>query len=119
MSESTTTKINTKNVTGRRKLHFSTLDEALADARQVAEHAKAGKVRQLGNWSPAQCLNHLSSWANYPFDGYPMKPSFFMKIVGRMIRGYVLTHPMRSGLNLPKAPGGTFAYEDGPIDQGL
>jgi hypothetical protein len=48
--------VATKTVTDRRKLRFETLDDLLADARQVA----TGEVTMLGNWTLAQILGHLA-----------------------------------------------------------
>lgn len=43
--------IDTKKVSDRRKLHFNTLDDILADVELLAS---SKDVRALGNWSPGR-----------------------------------------------------------------
>jgi hypothetical protein len=52
--------IDTRKVAGRRKLHFNSLDEVLADAERLV----AGGSTQLGNWS-------LALVENASIDGFP------------------------------------------------
>ena len=59
--------VNTKIVTGRRKLRFESYEEVLTDV----EHLAAGEVRLLGNWSFGQILKHLALAVDSMIDGGP------------------------------------------------
>src|SRR5215468_5699248 len=63
--------VNTKKVTGRRSLRFSTIDDVLADADRIAAADRAGTLKRLGNWTPGTIFTHVANWSSYPFDGYP------------------------------------------------
>ncbi len=58
--------INTKIVTGRRKVHYASLGELLADAQRCT----SGNVRTLGNWSPGQIYEHLARSMDASIDGF-------------------------------------------------
>ncbi len=58
--------IHTKKVAGRRDVHYSSLDELLADAQRCA----SGNVRLLGNWSPGQIYEHLARSMDASIDGF-------------------------------------------------
>ncbi len=60
-----TAPVNTSKVSGRRELHFTSLDEILADAQRLA----AGQYRQLGNWSLGQATTHLARTMKMSLDG--------------------------------------------------
>ena len=51
----------------RRQLNFQSLDDAVADARQLL----ATGYRATGNWNLAQTLEHCGDWLSFPLDGYP------------------------------------------------
>ena len=54
----------------RRKLAFTTLDEAVADA----ENLLARGYDRAGNWDLAQVCLHLADWMRFPMDGFPRPP---------------------------------------------
>jgi len=54
----------------RRNLHFTSLDDAVIDARMLL---KSGYT-QAGNWNLAQVLGHCNDWLRFPVDGYPQTP---------------------------------------------
>lgn len=58
------------SVTRRQGLRFDSLAAAVADA----EHLLARGYDRAGNWSLAQCCDHLALWLTYPLDGYPPVP---------------------------------------------
>ncbi len=105
--------LDTTKVKDRRPLRFNSLDEMLADARSLAA---APKIRQLGNWTLGQALNHLAAWIDYPYLGYP-EGLFIpeeMKANARAIKHRMMMQPMSPGENLPgpaAPPAGTFATE--------
>jgi len=92
--------IDTKKVTGRRKLHFDTLDDILADAEQLA---KAKEIRQLGNWSAGQTFEHLALTLNGSVDGtLPTLPWVVRSVVRLFMKRKFLTETMSPGFKLPK-----------------
>jgi hypothetical protein len=57
--------VKTSKVTGRRRLHFESLDEVLAEAERLA----ARPYRKLGNWTLGQILMHLALAGEKSIDG--------------------------------------------------
>ncbi len=57
--------VNTKQVQGRRQVHYDSLDDLLADAERYAKP----DVKRLGNWSPGQIYEHLAGTMNGSIDG--------------------------------------------------
>lgn len=109
--------INTKAVTDRRVLHFANFDDLRADLRRIVEAEQAGTLRRTGNWTAAQCINHVAAWMEYPFDGYPGKgPPLLVKLICRLSKKAFFKGSLKPGFVIPGAPGGTFGIEDGPID---
>jgi hypothetical protein len=113
------TPIDTGNVTGRRDLHYQNLDELQSDVDALAAADHAGRLEQLGNWTLGQALNHLSSWINYGFDGYPMKVPYFIKMVVRLMKNKFLKGPLPAGKSLPGVPNGTFGADPISLDEGV
>src|SRR5262245_44266812 len=94
------TAIETKSVTGRRELHFNSLDDILADLDQLA---KAKEVRSLGNWSPGQNLKHMTLVMNCAIDGAPPTLPWILRVIMRVFfKGRVLNKPMPPGFKLPE-----------------
>jgi hypothetical protein len=54
----------------RRAVRLATVDDLAAEVDRVAAAAAAGRVRSLGNWSPAQALWHLGKLIELSFDGF-------------------------------------------------
>src|SRR5205807_8480410 len=71
-------------VTGRRRLHFESLDEVLAEAERRA----AGRYRRLGHWTLGQILMHLALAGDKSIDGtIAGRSSLFIKSSdGKMTR---------------------------------
>jgi len=117
----TSTTINTKKVPGRPKLTFTTLEQAIAHAQHLADLDRANRLEQLGNWPLGQAMGHLAWWANAAFDGFPpeLNPPMPIRVIARLTRGPFLAMRMPAGVNLPKAPGGTFGIAPMSTDQGL
>ncbi len=90
--------VDTKKVTGRRPLHFDSLDDILADIERLNQ----GKIRALGNWTPGQVLKHLSVVMIWCLDGAPIRPPWFVRIIGWFMKNRFLRNPMPAGFALPK-----------------
>ena len=113
------TPIRTCDVTGRRPLHFNTIDDALADVERLAAAEKQGRLKRLGNWTFGQILGHLASWARYSYDGVPIKVPFFIRWVVRPLKRRAISKPMPAGRSIPRVPGGTVGTDNLSTDEGL
>src|SRR5437763_9717978 len=67
------TTVDTRRVAPRRRVRLQTIDDLVAEVDRVAAAAAAGKVRPLGNWSPAQVLWHIGRLVELSFDGFPFR----------------------------------------------
>jgi len=93
------TAIDTKKVTGRRELHFSSLQDIAADVDHLAGNKE---IRPLGNWSAGQILKHLAITMNNSIDGAPPVLPGIVRIVLRVfMKRRILTRPMDPGFRLP------------------
>lgn len=113
----TTAAVNTKKVTGRRSLNFRNFDEVRADVAVLLAADARGSLRRVGNWTLGQNLNHLASWIDFAYDGFPMKPPWFVRLLARPFKSRLINGPMPAGFRLGKTPGGTLATEDMPAAQ--
>lgn len=102
----------------RRTLHFANINALLREVDRIAAADRAGKLRRTGNWTAGQALNHLATWIDYGYDGYPMgRPPFFIRwLIQRKGRQY-LRSGMDAGVRIPGVDGGTYAVEDVPTDE--
>jgi hypothetical protein len=111
--------IHTGSTTGRRELHFTRIDEALANVDRLAAAEREGRLRRLGNWTLGQTLGHLAAWADYSYDGVPLRVVFFVRLIMRPMKRRFLRGPMPAGRNIPRVPGGTLATDPLSTDEGL
>ncbi len=106
-------------VQGRRTLRFASMDEMLQEAGRIADADRTGRLQRLGNWSAGQCMHHIATWMDYPFDGYPMKIPLFIRVIGPLLKSFVTNNSMPTNRRLPGVPSGTYAVEDVPTSQAL
>jgi hypothetical protein len=111
--------VNTAQVAERRILHFDSLDQVLAEVDRLVEAEKAGKLKQLGNWTLGQTLGHLACWMEYAFTPAPLKPPFFIRWILRMRRNSFIWKPMKAGVRIPGVSGGTLGTDPLPLDEAL
>lgn len=90
--------VRTDKVVGRRELHFTSFDEVLADIEQLA----SSNVESLGNWSLGQCFGHLAAGLNMAIDGPQHKASWFIRLIGPLLKRHILRN-MSAGFRLPPA----------------
>ena len=90
--------VATGSVTGRRQLHFDSLDDILADVERLNQ----GQVKTLGNWSPGQVLRHLTIVMTGSMDGFRNRPPWFIRLLGKVMKRRMLTKPMSAGFQLPE-----------------
>jgi hypothetical protein len=91
--------VKTKTVTGRRTLHFNSLDDVVADAQRLVA---SPTTRTLGNWPLGQLFSHLATAVNGSIDGIPHKAPWFIRAIAPVFKRRFLTKPMSAGFNLPK-----------------
>ncbi|MBL8746390.1 MAG: DUF1569 domain-containing protein [Phycisphaerae bacterium] len=112
--------INTKAVK-RRTLRFATIDDALREGERLAEAERAGRLKRLGNWTLGQALNHVATWIDYGYEGYPprAKPPAIIRFVLRFMKARILKGSMPQGVRIPKVEGGTYGTEVMPTAAAL
>ena len=93
----------------RRKLTFQSLDEALADAQQLA----SGEFRTTGNHTFGQILNHLALSQDVAAGRVEAPPPpWFMKLMLPLMRRMVInSKPLNPGVKLPRQ-GESFLWPD-------
>ncbi len=89
--------VETAQVIGRRTLHFDSYDGILADVHDLA----ARPVHQLGNWTLGQICEHLAKAMEYAVDGAPFQAPWYLRLVGPLVRGRIISQPMKPGFKLP------------------
>ena len=108
-----------KTTIPRRTLRFDSIDQALEDIYRLAAAGSEGKLHSSGRWSLGQSLNHLATWINYAYEGFPIKIPFFLRWLGPFIKKRALSKAMKPGIRIPGIPGGTLAIEDVPTAEAL
>ncbi len=92
--------VNTKQVIGRRTVHYGDYDDLLADAERLA----AMKTQTLGNWSFGQIMKHMADSICVMIDGnftftMPAPVQFVMRL---LLKKKMLTQTLSPGFKLPK-----------------
>jgi hypothetical protein len=103
----------------RRTLRFENLDQAIADARSLAELEQAGRIKAIGNWTLGQSLNHLACWVDYGYDGAPLKVPLVIRLIMRPLKSRILHKSMRAGTRIPGVKDGTLATDPAPTGEAL
>ncbi|HEX8913829.1 MAG TPA: DUF1569 domain-containing protein [Humisphaera sp.] len=105
----------------RRKLRFESIDDALAEVDRLATAERDGRLTKVGNWSLGQALNHMATWAEFAFDGYPsnVRPPWVLRTLLTTFRGLILNRGMTTGVKIPGIEGGTLGIEPIPTEQAL
>ena len=98
--------VNTKQVTGRRDVHFDSFDDLLADAEKLAD----GECETIGNWTLGQIFEHLARSLDASIDGTDMKIPWLMKkmFVLVMNKEKLMKNPLPPGFKIPKSGQGQF-----------
>ena len=92
--------VNTKQVTGRRKLRYESLDDFQADAEKCA----GSDTMQLGNWSPGQVFVHLAKTLNKSIDGFDKLFPLPMRIMlNLLMKNKFLNKEIPAGFKAPGA----------------
>jgi len=80
-----------------RTLNFSSLDDIVAEARNIA----SSQCTVAGNWTPAQNIAHVALVVKFSLDGFPAEPPLPIKLIGRLLKGRFLSKTFSPGVNLP------------------
>ena len=83
----------------RRELRFGRLSDI---ERDVDLLDAAASIRNTGNWSPGQVLEHVTMFIEYSLDGFPFKAPALLRVLGPMMRDRVLLRPMKPGFKSPR-----------------
>lgn len=90
---------DTRTVTERRELHFSSMGEILDDVEYMAA---GDPPRSTGNWTSAQIVEHVGRTIGFSIDGFPVpKAALPLRIACRLLRGRILRDPWKPGIKLP------------------
>src|SRR5687768_8373378 len=113
--------INTKNAP-RRNLRFNSIDEALTEIDRIVAAEKAGALRNTGNWSAGQVFNHIATWLNFSWDGFPpsVHPPWIVRTILRLMRQRYIHKPTGPGVKIPGLGkvGGTLGFEPMSAEEG-
>jgi hypothetical protein len=88
--------IDTKKVAGRRAPSFTTIDQILADVEMLDR----GEIESLGNWTPAQIVEHVALFMDGSLDGFGFKAPLPLRMLGRVLRARGFTRPIPPGFSL-------------------
>lgn len=81
-----------------RRLRFESLEGIV----QEAERITAPGSTQLGGWTAAQNVQHVAKAMRLAVDGYgDFKPNIFLKLIGPLIKGFVLKLTIKPGQSAP------------------
>ena len=92
--------VDTKKVTQRRKVHYDSYDDLLADAERLA----SGDARTVGNWTLGQIFKHLAQTLDSSIDGTDMKFPWLMKKIFLLFmnKEKMLNQTISPGFKIPK-----------------
>jgi hypothetical protein len=107
--------IETKKVRGRRDVHFSSLQEVVADA----ERMMSANARPIGNWSPGQIFLHLARSFDTSIDGSDVRFPWYLRFIGRVMKKKFLSMPMPPGFKLPAEAAKKFVPPPTSTEEGL
>jgi hypothetical protein len=97
--------VNTRLVANRRPVHLRTIHDLVAEVDRVTSAVVAGKVRQLGNWSPAQVLWHIGRLIELSFDGFPFRyrraPTWITRMFRLLAWRWLIALAFRPGFKNP------------------
>lgn len=104
-----------------RELHFADLDGVLAEMDRIAAAEREGRLTRHGNWSVGQVFNHLATWIDYSYDGFPpqLSPPWFVRFIVKLQKSKFMKGPMPRGVKIPGIENGTLATESVPFEEGV
>jgi hypothetical protein len=105
----------------RRRLRFTSIDDAIAEAERLVAADRSGQLDCVGIWKLGQALGHLATWVNFAHDGYPpeVRAPLPVRMILRLMRGTIINKGMMPGVRIGKLPQGTVGTEAMDADEGL
>jgi hypothetical protein len=102
--------IDTGRVPNRRAVRLQTIEGLRAEVERVVAAVAAGRVRPLGNWSPAQVFWHLGQLIALSFDGFSWRyrrgPQWLTRTFRFLAWRWMIRLALRPGFrNPPEAAG--------------
>ena len=76
----------TRSAGARRVVRLHTIDDLVAEVNRIVAAAGADRVRSLGNWTPAQALQHLGRMIEFSFDGFPFRYPWRFRCAAALLR---------------------------------
>jgi hypothetical protein len=70
---------------GRRTVHLHSLDDLASEAERIVAAAETGRARTVGNWSPAQILQHVGRLIEFSLDGFPFRYGWRQALPARLL----------------------------------
>jgi hypothetical protein len=113
------TQVDTSKVVGHRGQRYTSPADMHADVAALVGSERAGVLSRVGNWTLGQALGHLASWVDFAFDGYPIKPPFFVRWLLKGQKQKFLRQGLPRGVRIPRVKGGTVATELLDTEEGL
>jgi hypothetical protein len=97
--------VDTGRVSTRRRVRLQTIEDLSAAAERIVAAAAAGKVRPLGNWTPAQVLWHIGKLIELSFDGFPFRyqrgPAWITRLIRFLSWRWLIWLAFRPGFQNP------------------
>lgn len=115
------TPVDTKSCP-HRSVRFASVEALLGDADRLSQAEAAGTLKQCGNWTLGQALNHVASWMDFPFDGYPAtlgRPPWIIRLIVKPQKNKFIAKGLPRGVRIPGQKDGTVATEVVPTAQAL
>jgi len=113
--------INTRQA-DRRDVQYASLDDLRADLDAIERAHAAGTLRNTGNWSPGQVLEHLAIFMECALDGFPHgKIPWHLRTVAKLLfkNGAVSGKPPPPGFNIPDGAAFLRPGEDTSFEAGM
>lgn len=109
-------KVESRRVVGRRKVHYDTFADLVADAERLA----ASQPRALGNWSLGQALKHIGLAMKGSINGIPFKVPWYIRLLGIVyLRRRMINGPWPAGLPLPRRAAAKLVPGETSPEEGL
>jgi hypothetical protein len=111
--------IDTKKVE-RRQVRFRSIADMEREVERLVAADRAGRIKLRGNWTLAQILNHLATWTDFFYIGFPIpRAPLLMRLMLKLMRGNILKGTMPQGIRIPNVKGGTLGNEPIALDDAL
>jgi hypothetical protein len=112
------TTIDTKAVQ-RRALRFTTMADLTRELDALEAAERSGRLKIRGNWQPGQVIGHLATWAEFTYNGNPLKPPWIVRFIVKRRKNRYLNQGLPAGVRIPRIKDGTLGTEHQPFEQAL